>query len=496
MEIFGGKMEFVKKELSEYITPAYQMVGAGLLQIMLNVSDTIVVGHYSTLELAGLAAAHCTYILFFTFFAGFSSGLDYVFGESSSVGSTEKNCENLVASSIIAIVSGLISVAGTFVLAKHFNVFGSPPEVVASSQRYLEVIAISLPMTMFFLQIQKFNQALGNAKRFLDISIWINILNFALNILFVFGYENVIPAMGSAGAGWCTLICRLTMCVFAVYWTRNLLSERARKSNEQLAFASLSPKNVINTIRKMIKLGTPGGIQYVGDTVVFSLLTLVATSYGKVPGSANQVVYQFQGIAYMVPASLSALVSMKTASYLSSTSKESAIKVAWIGILLTISASLICVIPMATVPRAIVSVFTDDSAVIAIAADVLRLSAVLQFSYAVFLAMSGAMRGIKEVKRPLYASFAGVYLVGIPAGYLISKLYSADVYSLWAGIAMGLACSATISTYFWLDSTKDIHWFAYEGVSKPNSIRATSMVQSTDWISWKELKKKGAFEGI
>lgn len=484
MGLFQEHRKFLNKELSEYITPAFQMVGAGLFQAMLNMTDTAVVGHYSSVELAGMAAAHGAYILFFAFFVGFSSGLDFIFGKSSSAGSTRENQDNVFSSTVFSIGFGIFALAGTFVLAEYFSVFGAAEDIVAASQSYLNSIAYSLPFTVVFFQLQKFNQALGKTQSFFYLSIWVNVLNLLLDVLLVFGIEGLFEGLGSAGAGYSTLGCRIVMTYFAVNWTRELLLERASSRNERLSFEVPSFSLIKERIGEIVSVGLPGGIQYLFETGVFSIVTLIAASMGDLVGATNQILYQLLCIAYIVPICMASLTTMRVSKYFGERDAQKSQLTGWIGFALTMASCLPFAFVFLFIPSLAFSVFTSDQKVLVAGYELYSIGPLVVTIDAVVLGATGALRGIKEVKIPLWATIIGYYIVGIPCGLLLLKYYSNSISSVWYGITLGVSVCAVVLVSEWMTRSARIG-------HKLGTVQAENTLPAEDiWVSWETIKRQ------
>lgn len=482
--LFQEHREFLNKELSEYITPAFQMVGAGLFQVLLNMTDTAVVGHYSSVELAGMAAAHGAYILFFAFFVGFSSGLDFIFGKSSSAGSTCENQNSVFCSTVFSILFGLFALAGTFVLADYFSVFGAAKDIVAASQSYLNSIAYSLPFTFVFLQLQKFNQALGKTRSFFYLSIWINVLNLLLDVLFVFGIEGVFEGLGSAGAGYSTLGCRIVMTYFAVHWTLDLLVERASSRSESLSFKFPPMSLVKEKILEILSIGAPGGVQYLSETAVYSIITLLAARMGDVSGSANQILYQMFCVSYIIPLSMGSLTSMRVSRYYGEREYEKCKIAGWVGCTLTLLSGLPFAFLFMFVPSYIISVFSSDPAVVGASIDLYRIAPFVVLTQAAMLGAAGALRGVKEVTKPLRLSILGFYFIGLPCGLFFREYISTNILNVWIGLTFGIFVCTLLLVSEWFNASSII------GRNLEPAQPVSEQPVEEVWVSWQTIKNQ------
>ena len=92
-------------------------------------------------------------------------------------------------------------------------------------------------------------------------------------------------------------------------------------------------------------------------------------------------------------------------------------------------------------------IFTADADVIAVAAQLLIVAAIFQVFDGLQVVMLSTLRGMADVRIPMFMAFASYILVGIPTGYLFAFFVGVGPMGIWYGYLLGLGL-AGILFYF------------------------------------------------
>lgn len=109
------------------------------------------------------------------------------------------------------------------------------------------------------------------------------------------------------------------------------------------------------------------------------------------------------------------------------------------------------------IPRAILSAFTTDPAVVELGVKVFIVAACFQIADGVQVTAAGALRGLGKTKSPMIANAIGHYAIGTPIGLLLCFAFGMGIIGLWIGLAAGLAGVAILVVLAWRrDSRKPV----------------------------------------
>ena len=79
---------------------------------------------------------------------------------------------------------------------------------------------------------------------------------------------------------------------------------------------------------------------------------------------------------------------------------------------------------------------------ITIAAKLLLVAAVFQISDGIQVVVLGALRGLQDVKIPMYITFVAYWIVGFPVSFYLGNYTSLKAVGVWIGLFAGLTVAA------------------------------------------------------
>ena len=78
----------------------------------------------------------------------------------------------------------------------------------------------------------------------------------------------------------------------------------------------------------------------------------------------------------------------------------------------------------------------------AIAAQLLLVAAIFQISDGLQVVVLGALRGLQDVKIPMYITFVAYWIIGFPTSIYLGKFTSLGAAGIWIGLLAGLTAAA------------------------------------------------------
>jgi MATE family multidrug resistance protein len=84
----------------------------------------------------------------------------------------------------------------------------------------------------------------------------------------------------------------------------------------------------------------------------------------------------------------------------------------------------------------------DNTEVIEIASKLLLIAAIFQISDGVQVVVLGALRGLQDVKIPMYITFAAYWVIGFPISYYLGEYTDWKAQGVWIGLLAGLTTAA------------------------------------------------------
>jgi MATE family multidrug resistance protein len=84
----------------------------------------------------------------------------------------------------------------------------------------------------------------------------------------------------------------------------------------------------------------------------------------------------------------------------------------------------------------------ENKEVIIIASKLLLVAAVFQISDGIQVVVLGALRGLQDVKVPMYITFVAYWVVGFPISFFLGKYTELEAVGVWIGLLAGLSTAA------------------------------------------------------
>ena len=428
---------------------ALPIVVSQLGHTAVQLADSVIVGHFAgTTQLAAVSLVNSIFMLFMVLGLGISYGLTPLIAQEqgrrnfSACGKLLSN--SLVMNIISAIVLYCFVHYGTLLLIDHL---GQSPEVVAYAKPFLGYLGFSIIPLMIFQTFKQFTEGLGFTKQAMYVSIWGNVINIVLGVILVKGMFGIAP-MGVKGVGLATLIDRSLMAVaMAVYVFR---SEHFKPYLRSFRIAFLD--KVIS--KKIFKIGAPVALQYSFEISAFSGAAILIGTIGAVEQAAHQVAINLAAITYMMSSGIASAATIKTGNNLGKNNfldlRRSAIASYHVIIGFMTITALLFVFANNLLPY----IYTEDSAVIRIAAQLLIIAGFFQLFDGTQVVGLGVLRGVGDVNIPTLITFVAYWIIGIPLGYFLGIKLGLGVNGIWYGLTFGLLTASILLFFRFQQKTK------------------------------------------
>ncbi|MFW5755377.1 MAG: MATE family efflux transporter [Tangfeifania sp.] len=419
---------------------AFPVVLSQIGQVLVQLVDNMMVGHVGTVELAASAFANNVFIIGMFFGMGITYGITPLVGKAFGNNKPELVViwlKNGVLTHMIAAVLLSVLMFGAYFLLPFL---GQTKDVLELSRPYYLLLCASYLPFMLFFSVKQFFEGIGNTKIAMQITLTANLINILLNYVLIFGKFG-FPELGLVGAGIGTLVSRLVMPLMFVVYIIKL--PRFRK------YFSRARKVVFQKIRfiAVLRIGIPIAFQIVVEGITFSIGAVMMGWLGETPLAAHQVAIGLAGFTYMISLGISQATTIRISHQMGESDFISLRKAAWASthlVLFFMSAmGIIFILAKSYLPL----LFTSDTDVVAIAAQLLIVAAIFQVFDGLQVSMLGALRGMADVKIPMFMAFISYLLIGVPTSYVFTFLLGAGPQGIWYGYLVGLG-SAGIFFYF------------------------------------------------
>lgn len=419
------------------LTLAVPVIFSQIGQVTVNLADNMMVGHVGTTELAAASFAINVFHVGMLFGFGITLGMTPLVGHSfnsknpGGVGGWLKN--GVLIHFIVAILLCTLMSSVVFFM----NRMGQREEVVkAAIPYYLIQVASLLPMLLFF-SIKQFFEGVGNTKIAMVITIIANLLNIGLNYILIYGKLG-FPALGLNGAGYATLISRLIMpFIFLIIILKRPLFRVYFDSAIKARFEW-------KKIRRMISFGLSIGMQMVIEILAFSMGAIMLGWISKESLAGHQVAIGMASMTYMISFGMASVTTIRVSHAFGDRDQNELKHAVFASLHMVIAFMSLMGILFVALRNQIPLLFTSDPEVIKVAAGLLIVGAFFQIFDGVQVVLLGALRGMADVRIPMFMAFFSYIIVSLPISYLLAFVFHFGYSGVWIGFVFGLSTAAIL----------------------------------------------------
>ena len=274
--------------MDKLISFALPLMLSGILQLMFNAVDIIVVGHFTGKQaLAAVGSTTALINVFTNLFIGISLGANVLAARFFASGREKEMSDTVHTAILLALISGILMAGIGVISAKGaLLLMGTPDNVIAQSTLYMRIYFLGMPFFMLYNYGAAILRAVGDTKRPLLFLVISGCANALLDLILVIGFH-----LGVAGVATATITAQMISCILV------LLCLYRTDSCYQLRFSKLKIKKVY--LLQIFQVGIPAGIQSTVINFSNALLQSSVNSFGDTAMAGYTAANNILGFLYM-----------------------------------------------------------------------------------------------------------------------------------------------------------------------------------------------------
>lgn len=273
--------------LKKIILFAIPLMLSGVLQLLFNAADVIVVGRFTGNEaLAAVGSTSSLINLLINLFVGVSVGANVLLGKHIGARDEENASKTVHTAVTFALVVGIAMIfVGFFLSRPLLELMGTPEDVINLSVLYMRIYFVGMPAFMFYNFGAALLRAVGDTKRPLYFLTLAGIINVIFNLIFV-----IVFHMGVAGVALATIISE-GISAFLVFLCLKGADGVLHLDHRSLSFHK-------DVAIQMMKIGLPAGLQGCIFSVSNVLIQSSVNSFGSIAMAGNTASANLEGFVY------------------------------------------------------------------------------------------------------------------------------------------------------------------------------------------------------
>ena len=420
------------------------IVAMQMVQMLINVTDTIMLGWLGVEELAAGTLAFQLLFLVLIFGIGFASALMPLI--AGALGRNDpRDVRRAARMGIWALMLvSLLFMAPLFYTEDILLALGQEPQLAALAQEYTVYAQWSLVPAFLHLGLRNFMVSIERTSEVFWLTVFAALLNALLNYMLIFGNFGA-PRLEMAGAGIATLLANATTAVLMV-----LIIWRSRHTRDYQVFARLWRPDW-PAFRRIFALGVPISLTILAEAGLFSAASIMMGWISTIALAAHGIALQLASLAFMVPMGLAQAATVRVGRAAGEGNRTNVGLAGFSAIWMAVAFSVVSGIVFVVAPDPLVGLFLDSGkdnalSVLAYAVPLMWMAAAFQLVDGLQAVAAGALRGLSDTAVPMVIATISYWPVGVTSAYILAFHFGFGGVGIWGGLALGLACASVLLT--------------------------------------------------
>lgn len=421
-----------------------------LLGTMVSYVDTAMVGSLGSASTAAVSVVSTSLWLINGILSGIGVGYSVQVANAIGAGDHAK------ARSVIRQGALAVAALGLLVLAVMEGVaaylprwLGAEPDVIPLAIRYLRFYSLGLPFSAALSVFSAILRCTGDTRTPLFLNSLANVVNIVLNFFLIYPtrqWHGITFAGAGMGVGGAAVASALSLAVSGLLMLRTVFFNKSRP-------VSVGPGEGYRPDGEIIRTAALLGLPYIGERVTINLgqilMTALVAHVGTVALAANHIADTAEGMCYLPAYGISFAATALVGQAVGAKDREDA---GAYGRLSGILGFVMCTVTGALLflfAAPIASIFTPDAEVVAETAKVLRIVAFSEPLFAVSIVMSGALRGARDVRFPMFVALGCMWGIRATLSPILIFGFGWGLEAVWSAMALDLIVRGVLCALRW-----------------------------------------------
>jgi MATE family multidrug resistance protein len=311
-----------------------------------------------------------------------------------------------------------------------FDAAGHDPAIRDLEVDYFQIMMMGWVPILVMPAVSSFYSGRGVTRPVMWVNFFAASVNVFLDYLFIFGHFG-FPTMGIRGAALATVLAHCVgMTVFLVMFFGK---ENRRTFNTLNAWCF-----DMDLFRRMMKFGTPNGVQFFVELMGFSLFILIVGRLGTAELAATNLAFNINTLGFIPMLGLGIGVSTLVGQYLGKDDPVLAERSVWSAAQISLLYMCAMAFLYLVIPRFFFAPFlTNENAaevepVIAISVVLLRFVAVYSVFDGIYIVFSAAVKGAGDTRFVMWVTMIVSMTVMVLPIWMGITRFGLGLYGAWA----------------------------------------------------------------
>lgn len=417
-------------------------------QIVVGFADSAMVGHYSTDALAAASFVNNVFNIAILMCLGFTYGLTPLIGALYSASRNEDIGATLHRGIRLNFMFSMVITVMMGVLYLNVDKLGQPEHLLPLIRPYFLIYLGTVAAVSLFQTFAQTSYAVNASMMPMWVVLMCNVANIGGNWLLIYGNMG-FPELGLTGAGISTFVSRWAAVVIIV------LVFAVAKRYRPYRPTALRPGSYGHRAGMIFRTSMPVSLQTGLETASFSVAAVMAGWLGRNQLAAFQIFVTIGSLGFVIYYGMAAAMSALVANASSCRDAERHMRaIAGSGYVIILALAAVACVVFLSAGSHLISVFTDDKAVIAMTASMIVPLVMYQLGDATQINFANALRGTANVMPMVWIAFFSYVVIGIPATYVMAFVFGWGIVGIAFSFSVSLFTAGALFLYTFMRTTR------------------------------------------
>ena len=426
----NNKPSYAPGSYREVLNIAYPLIMSTASMTIMHFVDRVFLARYAKEAIAASVPAGITSFTIICLFMGISGYTNAIVAQHYGAGEYKK-CSLATWQGIIFSLISYIPILLFIPLGPTiFALAGHSPEIRTLEVSYYTILMWGGLFVPLHSAVASFFTGRGDTKTTMVASIIGNGVNVVLDYGLIFGRLG-LPEMGIEGAAIATVISSVIPVAILFFLFLGRKHQKRYQSRTTVRFDK-------ELFTKLLKFGSPSGIQFTLDIGAFTLFIMLVGRIGEVELAVSNMALSINMLAFLPMIGISIATTTLVGQYIGKEDTSSAEKSTYSSLKVALLYMGGMALLFVLFPEQLLSIFKsseerveDFAVIIAYGRRILIMVALYSVFDAMNIIFSGALKGAGDTRFAMWASIIVAWIFFVPPVYLIIEVFEKGVLMAW-----------------------------------------------------------------